>query len=133
MSSQNLDNLAKTGNLKKELFNKQEFIGLLYSGEKRLADAKNPALAHESRFDLGYNAAHALSLAALRRHGYRSNSRYLVFQTLPYTLHLGPEIWRVLAKCHVCYKLSRNMRHSKDINQYTEKVFLILSACSRTS
>lgn len=106
MSSQNLDNLVKTGGLKKERFNKQEFLGLLQSGKNRLADAKNQNLAHESRFDLGYNAAHALSLAALRWNGYRSTNRYLVFQTLPYTLKLGPEIWRVLAKCHNCRNLS---------------------------
>lgn len=106
MSSQNLDNLVKTGNLKKEPFNEQEFTGLLKSGEKRLADAKNVSLAHESRFDLGYNAAHALSLAALRWNGFRSNNRYLVFQALPYTLNLGPEVWRVLAKCHECRNLS---------------------------
>jgi hypothetical protein len=51
-------------------------------------------------FDLAYNAAHALALAALRRLGYRSENRYLVFQTLPHTLGLPPATWRVLAKCH---------------------------------
>ena len=45
-------------------------------------------------------ASHALSLAALRRAGYRSTNRYLVFQALPHTLGVGPEVWRVLAKCH---------------------------------
>ena len=54
----------------------------------------------ESRFDLAYNAAHALCLAALRRKGYRSGNRYIVFQVLPHTLGLGPEVWRVLDKCH---------------------------------
>ena len=77
-----------------------EFAGLLRSGTARLADAGNVALALESRFDLGYNAAHALSLAALRWHGYRSANRYIVFQLLPHTLGLGPEVWRVLSKCH---------------------------------
>jgi hypothetical protein len=32
--------------------------------------------------------------------GYRSGNRYIVFQVLPHTLGLGPEVWRVLAKCH---------------------------------
>lgn len=55
----------------------------------------------ESRFDLAYNAAHALSLAALRHAGYRPNrQRYVVFQTLEHTLGLGPEVWRVLARAH---------------------------------
>jgi hypothetical protein len=77
-----------------------ELAGLLRSGLARLHDARNASLALESRFDLAYNAAHALSLAALRRVGYRSNQRYIVFQVLPHTLGLGPEVWRVLDKCH---------------------------------
>ena len=55
----------------------------------------------ESRFDLAYNAAHALALAALRWHGYRSdNNRYVVFQVLPHTLKLKTGVWRILDKCH---------------------------------
>ena len=77
-----------------------EFAGLVRSGRARLSDAVNTPLALESRFDLAYIASHALCLAALRRLGYRSSQRYLVFQTIPHTLHLGPEVWRVLAKCH---------------------------------
>ncbi|HEV7764076.1 MAG TPA: hypothetical protein VGQ76_03645 [Thermoanaerobaculia bacterium] len=63
-------------------------------------DAANEALAIESRFDLAYNAAHALSLAALRWHGYRSENRYLVFQTLTHTLDLPHASWRVLDQAH---------------------------------
>ena len=70
------------------------------SGLARLHDAANITLSLESRFDLGYNAAHALCLAALRRLGYRAKNRYIVFQVLPHTLGLGPEVWRVLAKAH---------------------------------
>ena len=78
----------------------KEFNGLLNAGLRRLADAQNADNALESRFDLAYGAAHALSLAALRRAGYRSSNRYLLFQVLPHTLGLGPEVWRVLDKCH---------------------------------
>ena len=78
----------------------EEFAGLKRSGHARLADASKELLAIESRFDLAYNAAHALSLAALRWHGYRAANRYIIFQLLPHTLGLGPEVWRVLAKCH---------------------------------
>ena len=77
-----------------------EFAGLKRSGLARLKDANNAGLSLEGRFDLAYNAAHALSLAALRWHGYRAGNRYIVFQVLPHTLGLGPEVWRVLAKCH---------------------------------
>jgi len=33
-------------------------------------------------------------------HGFRPSKRYIVFQVLPDTLGLGPDVWRVLAKCH---------------------------------
>jgi len=106
-----LANLVKTKNLKVEVVSKAEFMGLLHSGRARLNDANNISLAWESRFDLAYNAAHALSLAALRWHGYRSDNRYLVFQTLPHTTQLGPEVWRVLAKCHECRNLAEYEGH----------------------
>jgi len=78
----------------------QEFTGLVRSGEIRLQDAVRAENSLESRFDLAYNAAHALCLAALRHAGYRSSKRYIVFQALPHTLGLGPEVWRVLDRAH---------------------------------
>lgn len=77
-----------------------EFAGLKHSGMARLRDAGNPVNSLPSRFDLAYNAAHALCLAALRHRGFRPEKRYVVFQVLPHTLALGPEVWRVLAKAH---------------------------------
>ncbi len=100
MKSPKLENLAKIGKLKEEKASQSELDGLVRSGRARLMDARTPALSIESRFDLAYNASHALALAALRRHGYRSENRYLVFQCLPETIGLGPEHWRVLALCH---------------------------------
>jgi len=99
-SSSNLENLARIGQLKAEPPSQGEIDGLIASGRKRLKDAKNPANALESRFDLAYGAAHAFSLAALRRRGYRSESRYLVFQALPHTLGMADRQWRLLALCH---------------------------------
>ena len=100
MALQNLRNLVGPGKLKEEAPNEREFDGLMRSAAARLRDAHNAALAPESRFDLAYNAAHSLALAALRKAGFRSDNRYLVFQCLPHTLGAGPEIWRVLDKCH---------------------------------
>lgn len=100
MISPQLNNLVKVGQLKTEPGSQTEFNGLLHSGKARLIDARNITLSVESRFDLAYNAAHALALAALRWHGYRSENRYLVFQTLEHTLGIAPAVWRVLAKCH---------------------------------
>ncbi len=78
----------------------KEFAGLKRSGLTRLGDACNTTISLEGRFDPAYNAAHALCLAALRHRGFRPANRYIVFQTLPHTLDLGPEVWRVLAKGH---------------------------------
>ena len=100
MTHEKLDNLVKIGQLKIEDPTGEEVAGLIRSGLARLADAKNDALNIESRFDLAYNAAHALSLAALRTHGYRSESRYIVFQCLQHTLELPNEQWRVLDEAH---------------------------------
>lgn len=98
--SDNLENLVRIGKLKREAPDAREFLGLLESGRVRLEDARLAGLSAESRFDLAYNAAHALALAALRWHGYRSENRYLVFQVLEFTLGLPAAVWRVLALCH---------------------------------
>ncbi len=101
MTSSPLDNLARIGKLKTEPPVQAEFDGLVRSGRIRLRDAENAALSLESRcFDLAYNAAHALSLAALRWHGYRSENRYLVFQCLEHTIGLEKAQWRVLDQAH---------------------------------
>jgi hypothetical protein len=101
MSSKELDNLVRTGLLKPEPTKETEINGLLKAGYARLADARNPKNSLEGRFDLAYNAAHSLSLAALRLRGYRpNNARFVVFQALPHTLGLEAETWRVLDKCH---------------------------------
>ena len=100
MTSQNLENLVRIGKLKAEPSAQGEFNGLVSSARTRLVDARNETLAVESRFDLAYNAAHALSLAALRWNGYRSNNRYLVFQALEHTVKLGATDRRLLSHCH---------------------------------
>lgn len=95
------ENLCGPGKpLRAESFDAAEFKALIQSSLARLNDPTNISIAIDSRFDLAYNAAHGLCLAALRWHGYRANQRHIVFQLLPETLGLGPQIWRVLAKCH---------------------------------
>jgi hypothetical protein len=100
MAFENLQNLERIGQLKAEIPANTEFEGLVLSGQKRLKDAENESLSLESRFDLAYNATHALSLAALRWHGFRSNNRYLVFQCLEHTVNLPSEKRRVLDQAH---------------------------------
>lgn len=100
MTREKLENLARIGQLKEQPPSRKEFDGLLSSGKSRLQDARREDLSLESRFDLAYNAAHALSLAALRWHGFRSESRYQVFQCLQHTVDLDPAQWRVLDQAH---------------------------------
>jgi hypothetical protein len=125
-----LESLCGPGKpLKVEAPDAREIAGLLRTGSARLHDAQNSSLALESRFDLAYNAAHALCLAALRRAGYRASNRYIVFQVLPHTLGLGPEVWRVLDKCHNTRNLGEyeglldvDARLVKDLISATEAV-----------
>ena len=100
MSSKDLDNLVKIGTLKVEPPHQGEFDGLLALARNKLNDV-DKGLSIESQFDLAYGTAHALSLAAMRWHGYRpNNARFVVFQALPHTLGFGPDVWRVLDKAH---------------------------------
>ena len=96
-----LERLAGPGGpLHAELPDEREIAGLRRSALARLADARNDVNSLESRFDLVYNAAHSISLAALRRCGFRAKNRYVAFQVLPHTVGVGPDVWRVLAKGH---------------------------------
>ena len=123
-----LENLSGSGKpLRQEAPDEQETQGLLRTGLARLKDARNASLAMESRFDLAYNAAHALCLAALRMKGYRSSQRYIVFQALPHTLGLGPEIWRVLDKCHN----TRNLGEYEGLLEVDERLLADLTKATQ--
>jgi hypothetical protein len=64
-----LENLSGQGRqLRAEAPDANETAGLLRTGIARLHDARNSALALESRFDLAYNAAHALCSRCCRIH-----------------------------------------------------------------
>lgn len=100
MTLEHLDNLVRIKQLKAEPPDRSEFEGMLNSAKRRLRDARVEGLSDDGRFSLAYGAAHALALAALRWHGYRSENRYLVFQCLQHTVGLENAKWRVLDKCH---------------------------------
>jgi hypothetical protein len=100
MTSRNLENLVKVGELKVEPPDQAEFDGLHRSAKNRLKDASLPGMSEEGKFLSAYGAAHALATAALRWHGYRSEKRYLVIQCLQHTAGLENEKWRVLDQCH---------------------------------
>ena len=122
-----LERLAGPGKaLASEPPDAKEFAGLKKSGLARLKDAENRTNSLEGRFDLVYNAAHALCLAALRYHGFRAGNRYIVFQVLPHTLGLGPEVWRVLAKGHEVRNLGE---YEGDLNVDERLVTDLIAAC----
>jgi hypothetical protein len=105
--------LAGIGKLKVEAFSETEFKGLVTSAGRRLADARKKGLSAESRFDLAYNASHALALAALRRQGYRSENRTIVFQALGETAGLPAAKFRVLSKCHDARNMAEYEGHTE--------------------
>lgn len=88
------------GSLQAEPPNANEFARLRAAAERSLADARVHGISLEGRFMMAYGAAHAWCTAALRYHGYRPQNRFIVFQALPHTLGLGPEVWRVLSHAH---------------------------------
>ena len=103
------ENLARIGQLKREAPAQEEMAGLHRSAKARLADAEQAKLSLASRFDLAYNAAHALALYCLRRAGYRASARFTAFQTLPHTSSLTNAQWRVLAR-HMSAVISRSTK-----------------------
>jgi hypothetical protein len=99
-STEQLQNLVAIRKLKTEPPDVREFNGLLLAAKRMLPDAELEQLSPHSRFQLAYDAAHSLALAALRWHGYRASDRYIVFQTLPHTLNFPQGKWRLLDNCH---------------------------------
>ncbi len=95
-----LENLVRIQQLNKEPSDLYEFDGLVKAATDRFNDSQVEELSFASRFDLAYNAAHGLALAALRAAGYRSDKRYLVFQCLTYTTDLDKMQIRLFSRCH---------------------------------
>jgi hypothetical protein len=126
-SHEPLEVLVGTGILKREPAVPDEINGLIRSATARLHDAQKASNSPESRFDLAYNAAHALALAALRFHGYRSEKRYIVFQALPHTLGVAGPTWRLLDRCH----RERNATEYEGLGDIDEKLLAGLIDAAR--
>jgi len=100
MTLEQLDNLVRIGKLNREPPDQAQIEGLIARACERLEDLEVEGLSKAGRFSAAYTAAHLLALAALRRHGYRSDNRYLVFQCLQHTVGMESARWRVLDRCH---------------------------------
>jgi len=125
MKNTSLENLVRIGKLKLERPDRAEFNGMMSAATIKLQDVALQGLSVDSQFSLAYGAAHALSLAALRWHGYRSESRYLVFQCLEHTLGLARAKWRVLDKCHNCRNLAEYEGHLNIDGQLLNELVII--------
>jgi hypothetical protein len=95
-----LDNLVKIRQLATEPRNETEIRRLLHMAQTHLADAQQPSVSVEGRYLSAYAAGHSAGLAVLRHHGYRSENRYIVFQSLTHTLAWPAERWRLLDAAH---------------------------------
>ena len=100
MSIAALDNLVKIRQLALEPRNEVEIQRLLRMAQTHLVDAQQPSVSVEGRYLSAYAAGHSAGLAVLRHHGYRSESRYIVFQSLTHTLGWPAERWRLLDAAH---------------------------------
>lgn len=119
MTLEHLDNLVKTRSLKEEPPDQGQIDSMIGSAKTRLKDIEVRGLSEEGRFSSAYGAAHALALAAMRWHGYRSDNRYLVFQCLQHTVGFDNAKWRVLDKCH-------NLRNQVEYEGFTDIDFKLL-------
>jgi hypothetical protein len=127
MSKEELDNLVRIGRLKAEPGTRSEFAGMVKSARTRLVDAQNESLGPDSRFDLVYGAAHRLALAALRQHGYRSENRITVFQTLVHTLGSDRFDVQIFLKAHN----ERNLAEYEGRMEIDEALLTDLIRCTR--
>ena len=128
MSKEELDNLVRIGRLKAEPGTRSEFAGMVKSARTRLVDAQNESLDPDSRFDLVYGAAHRLALAALRQHGYRSENRITVFQTLVHTLGSDRFDVQIFLKAHN----ERNLAEYEGRVDIGERLLADLIRCTKT-
>ncbi len=125
MSKEELDNLVRINRLKAEPGTRSEFAGMVNSACRRLVDAENESLDPDSRFDLGYGAAHRL--AALRHKGYRSENRITVFQTLVHTLGSDKSDIQIFLKAHN----ERNLAEYQGRMEIDESLLADLIRCTK--
>jgi len=100
MGKQELDNLVAIKKLQAEPASRKEFDGMLASGRRSLKDSQYEELETDSQFTLAYGAAHSFALAALRQHGYRSEDRITVFQTLVHTVATAKADLQIFLRAH---------------------------------
>jgi hypothetical protein len=127
VSKAELENLVRIGKLRREPASRAEFDGMVSSARTRLADAQNEDIATDSQFDLAYGAAHRLALAALRQHGYRSEDRITVFQTLVHTVDTDRADLQIFLRAHN----ERNLAEYEGRTELDKQLMTDLIRCTK--
>jgi hypothetical protein len=127
MGKQELDNLVRINKLKLEPGRRAEFAGMVRSARTHLTDSQNESLDPDSQFDLAYGAAHRLASAALRQHGYRSEDRITVFQTLVHTIGTDKADVQIFLKAHN----ERNLAEYEGRTEIEGKLLADLIRCTK--
>ncbi|HEY6898269.1 MAG TPA: hypothetical protein VI279_13490 [Rhodocyclaceae bacterium] len=100
MNQRDLNDLLQMGKLRHAPCSQREFGQLLRAGRARLIDARNQALALESRLDIAYKACNILALAAFRWHGLRPNTSLPLLLLLPCVVDTDVATKKILARGH---------------------------------
>jgi hypothetical protein len=127
MSKQELDNLVRIKKLKLEPGRRTEFNGMVRAARTHLTDAQNQSIDSDSQFDLAYGAAHRLASAALRQHGYRSEDRITVFQTLVHTVGTDRADVQIFLRAHN----ERNLAEYEGRTEIDERLLADLIRCTK--
>lgn len=109
-----LDNLVKTGQLKRHATDAGEVGNLLNAAKRNVADAKAQNISVENRFDAAYKCIMQSALVALLASGFRPDTKVpghhrTVVQSLPKTIGLAGERLAVLDA----------LRHKRNLADYT--------------
>jgi hypothetical protein len=109
-----LDNLIRTGQLKRHTTDAKEVAKLLTAARRNVADAKAQNISVENRFDAAYKCIMQSALAALLASGFRPDTKVpghhqTVVQSLPKTVGLAGERVAVLDA----------LRHKRNLADYT--------------
>lgn len=96
-----LDNLVKTGQLKKHVPTPDEIQRLLRAIRRNLDDSRIAAVSDEARFDMAYRAIMQCALVGVLASGYRPSTQMpghhqTMIQTLSLTMGVPKSVWLVL-------------------------------------
>ena len=111
-----LDNLLRTGQLKRHTTDRVEIGNLLAAARRNLGDARAENISTENRFDAAYKCIMQCALAALMANGFRPDTKVpghhqTVIQSLPKTVGLPAARVVVLDA----------LRNKRNLSDYTGK------------